>query len=70
MIDSLQYRARDKPWYRMGHGIVLIYIGLGVLASVVYYFTLRAENARRDRGLRDEIIDSVNDKGMLICFYA
>ena len=65
-IDSLQYRARDKPWYTLGHGIVLIYIGLGVLTSVVYYFVLKAENARRDRGMRDEIIDGVNDKGTFV----
>ena len=69
-MDSLKYRARDKPWYSLGHGIVLIYIGLGVLTSVVYYFTMRAENARRDRGLRDEIIDGVNDKGTLVCCYS
>jgi len=54
----------------MGHGIVLVYIGLGVLTSAVYYFTLRAENARRDQGIRDEIIDGVNDKGVSICCYA
>jgi hypothetical protein len=48
----------------MGHGIILAYIGLGILTSAVYYFTMRAENARRDQGLRDEIIDGVNDKGM------
>ena len=54
----------------MGHGIVLIYIGLGVLTSLVYYFMLKAENARRDQGVRDEIIDGVNDKGMFICCYS
>lgn len=54
----------------MGHGIVLVYIGLGVLASVVYYLTLRAENARRDRGMRDEIIDGVSDNGAVISCYA
>lgn len=47
-----------------------MYIVLGVLTSVVYYFTLRAENARRDQGMRDEIIDGVNDKGMFIFCYA
>jgi hypothetical protein len=45
---------------------VLGYIGIGVLISVVYYLTLRIENARRDRGIRDEIIDGVNDNGMFI----
>jgi hypothetical protein len=59
----LQYRARDSPWYTLGHGIVLVYIGLGVLTSAVYWLTLRVENSRRDRGSRDEIIDGVNDNG-------
>ena len=54
----------------MGHGIVLVYIGLGVLTSAVYYFTLRTENTRRDQGIRDEIIDGVNDKSVFICCYA
>ena len=34
------------------------------MTSVVYYLTLRAENARRDKGVRDEIIQGVNDNGM------
>ncbi|KAF9785564.1 MFS general substrate transporter [Thelephora terrestris] len=62
-VSSNVYRARDSPWYTLGHGIVLVYIGLGVLTSVVYWLVLRAENSRRDRGLRDEIIDGVNDNG-------
>ena len=32
----------------------------------MHYLTLRAENARRDQGMRDEIIDGVNDKGTFI----
>ena len=32
----------------------------------MYYFTLRIENARRDRGIREEIINGVNDDGMFI----
>lgn len=68
-IDFQQYRDLDRPWYRMGHAIVLVYIGLGILASAAYYFTLKAENARRDQGMRDEIIDGINDKGMPDCCY-
>ena len=34
-----------------------------LFTSLVYYYTLKAENARRDQGLRDEIINCVNDKG-------
>lgn len=40
-----------------------------MLTSVTYWLTLRAENSRRDRGLRDEIIDGVNDNGMHILRY-
>jgi len=65
-IGSPQYRARDRPWYTLGHGIVLLYIGIALLTSTVYYLTLKTENARRDQGMRDEIIQGVNDKGMFI----
>ena len=54
----------------MGHGIILIYIGICIFTSGVYYLILRAENVRRDQGIRDEIIDGVNDKGMFIRWYA
>ena len=47
-----------------------MYIGLGALACLVHYFALKAENSRRDRGLRDEIIDGVNDKGTPIRYHA
>ena len=46
-----------------------MYIVIGTLTCLVHYFLLKAENSRRDRGLRDEIIDGVNDKGTLIQSY-
>ncbi|KAE9408223.1 MFS general substrate transporter [Gymnopus androsaceus JB14] len=49
------YRAKDSPWYTMGHGIVLAYI------AIRNYFRYR-ENARRDRGERDEVIDGIVNK--------
>jgi hypothetical protein len=52
----LQYRSKDKPHYRLGHGVVILYIGLGLLSSIVYHFYCVRENAARDRGDRDEII--------------
>ncbi|KAF9466139.1 MFS general substrate transporter [Collybia nuda] len=55
-VSSNIYRARDRPWYPLGHGLVLMYIGLGITSSLVYLFLIKAENARRDRGERDEII--------------
>ncbi|KAF8632919.1 hypothetical protein AX15_001640 [Amanita polypyramis BW_CC] len=60
-VSSNVYRARDQPWFRLGHGLVLMYIGIGLVSTIVYYILLMRENARRDRGERDEIIG--DDKG-------
>lgn len=51
-----QYRARDKPWYPLGHGIILAYIAIGFFSSLTYMILLRRENMARDRGERDELI--------------
>ena len=63
MIDPstpfLQYRASDAPWYRLGHELVLLYICIGMASSIAYYVFLRRENAARDRGMRDEVIEGV-----------
>ncbi|KAJ7917541.1 MFS general substrate transporter [Mycena leptocephala] len=42
-------------------GLVLMYIMFGIIASTSYHFLLRAENARRDRGERDEVIGKSGD---------
>ncbi|CED83264.1 Permease of the major facilitator superfamily [Phaffia rhodozyma] len=55
-VTSNIYRAKDLPWYKMGHGIVLCYIGLGFTFSALYMFLLSRENKKRDRGERDEHI--------------
>ena len=55
----MQYRAKDAPWYRLGHGPVLLYIGIGLVYSVVHYESLRRENAARERGERDEVFEDV-----------
>ncbi|KAF8347919.1 MFS general substrate transporter [Amanita rubescens] len=55
-VSSNVYRAQDAPWYRLGHGLVLMYIGIGFIFSVIYYIALKKENAKRDRGERDEVI--------------
>lgn len=36
-----------------------MYIAFGLISSAAYLFLLRAENARRDRGERDEVIGAV-----------
>ena len=56
-----QYRGQDTPWYRFGHGIVLMYIGIALITATAYRILLKRENDRRDNGERDEVIDGVND---------
>ncbi|KAM6498405.1 MFS general substrate transporter [Amanita muscaria] len=56
------YRAQDKPWYRLGHSIVLGYIAIGFIASAILLVMLRRENARRERGERDEVIEGIENK--------
>lgn len=60
-VSSNVYRAKDKPWYPLGHGLVLMYISFGIIASIAYHFALRRENGRRDRGERDEVIGKSGD---------
>jgi len=61
-VTSNVYRAVDKPWYRLGHGIVLAYIAIGWLCSLVFLVLLRRENRHREMGLRNEIIEGVYDE--------
>ncbi|KAF5351356.1 hypothetical protein D9758_008049 [Tetrapyrgos nigripes] len=62
-VSSNVYRNRDKPWYPLGHGLVLMYIGIGIITSLIYMIFLRRENIRRDRGERDEIIGGDSSSG-------
>lgn len=61
-VTSNVYRSKNKPWYRPGHAVILAYIAIGWICSLVYLVYLRRENARRDAGLRDEVIDGVDNK--------
>ncbi|KII93819.1 hypothetical protein PLICRDRAFT_101571 [Plicaturopsis crispa FD-325 SS-3] len=61
-VTSNVYRAVDKPWYRLGHGIVLAYIAIGWLCSLLFLVLLKRENARKARGDRDEVISGVENK--------
>ncbi|TRM57905.1 major facilitator superfamily domain-containing protein [Schizophyllum amplum] len=55
-VSSNVYREADRPWYTLGHRLVLMYIAFGLIASTVYLFLAHRENQRRDRGERDEVI--------------
>jgi hypothetical protein len=60
--QCLQYRAKDKPFYRPGHAVILAYIALGWLCSFAFLLLLKRENARRDAGRRDEEIVGIDNK--------
>ncbi|KAH8120224.1 MFS general substrate transporter [Phellopilus nigrolimitatus] len=59
-VSSNVYRAKDAPWYSLGHGIVLAYIAIGFLSSLLMRVVLKAENERRARGERNETIGVLN----------
>ncbi|KAF9224037.1 MFS general substrate transporter [Gyrodon lividus] len=56
-VSSNVYRANQTPWYPMGHGLVLMYIVFGLVSTLCLRYMLKAENARRDRGERNEVIE-------------
>jgi len=55
-VTSNVYRAKDKPWYSLGHGIILAYIVIGLISSIIMRLFLKAENDRRARGESSEHI--------------
>lgn len=60
IVSSNIYRDNDKPKYYPGHGVVLGYLVLFLFGgSVVQYFLLRRENAKRRRGERDQSIEGL-----------
>lgn len=62
-VSSNVYRAKDKPRYILGHGLVLMYIGLGIIFSMIYLFFANRENKKRERGERDELIGDEDVQG-------
>ncbi|TFK56973.1 MFS general substrate transporter [Heliocybe sulcata] len=61
-VSSNVYRAVDKPWYRLGHGIILAYLAIGWICSLIFFFYLRYENAKKAAGARDEVVEGVDNK--------
>ncbi|THV07658.1 MFS general substrate transporter [Dendrothele bispora CBS 962.96] len=55
------YRSSDSPWFVMGHAIVLAYIAIGFFCVALFRILLQRENARRDRGEQDEVIDGLEN---------
>ncbi|KAH7098254.1 MFS general substrate transporter [Auriculariales sp. MPI-PUGE-AT-0066] len=59
VVSSNIYPAKEKPWYRTGHAVVLGYIFMGWLMSLVLMIYFKRENAARARGDRDERVNGV-----------
>ncbi|KAI6041324.1 MFS general substrate transporter [Pisolithus marmoratus] len=57
IVSSNVYRANQTPWYPLGHGLVLMYIVTGLIATSILRYILKKENDRLDRGERDELIE-------------
>ncbi|KAK0569482.1 hypothetical protein OC861_000855 [Tilletia horrida] len=58
-VSSNIYRDKDKPWYPLGHGIVLLYLGIGVITTITYWWMMANANRRKANGEWDEtILDS------------
>lgn len=77
IVSSNIYRAKDKPDYSLGHGVVLAYLVLFLLfGSIGTHFALRMENRKRLSGKRDHWIEGksehevemLGDKRYVHCF--
>ncbi|ODQ63240.1 MFS general substrate transporter [Nadsonia fulvescens var. elongata DSM 6958] len=45
------YRAKDAPHYKLGHGMEIMFIGLGVIAAIINFLAYTIINRRRDADL-------------------
>ena len=63
VVSSNIYQKRDTPLYRKGHGIVLGYLTVFLFGgSVLQYFLLQKENAKRRAGGRDYWAEGKTEK--------
>lgn len=49
LIGSNIYLAREKPHYRLGYGISLLFLGLGIIAAAAMVVILKIINKKRKR---------------------
>ncbi|KAJ8494385.1 hypothetical protein ONZ45_g13260 [Pleurotus djamor] len=54
-IASNIYRAQDNPRYLVGHGVELMFVGIGFIAVPTVVFLYRRINAQRDRVEREAL---------------
>ncbi|KAL2607438.1 hypothetical protein R1flu_026011 [Riccia fluitans] len=51
-VSSNIYRARDAPHYLTGHAVSLANLSIALVASIILWVGLKAENRKRERGER------------------
>lgn len=62
-MSSNIYRAKDKPKYYLGHGVVLAFLVIFLLGgSVLMRQLLVAENRKRRNGERDHIGQGMSEE--------
>ncbi len=67
VVSSNIYITHERPRYWSGHGVILGYQAVFLLGgSVFMHFALRAENARRRAGLRDNMLDGLTEEEKVI----
>ena len=52
------YRAKDGPRYRLGHGLELGFVGMGILAALALLVGYTTENRKRARRIEQGALDS------------
>ncbi|KAL2129004.1 hypothetical protein VTI74DRAFT_8373 [Chaetomium olivicolor] len=51
------YRARDKPGYKLGHGLELGFIGCGIIATLILIVGYSSQNKKRARAIEEGALD-------------
>jgi MFS family permease len=63
VLGTQLYRSRDGPRFFVGHGFAMGYLCANVIVVGTLWAIIRAENARRDRGERNErLVDTSVDE--------
>ena len=65
VLGTQLYRSTDGPRYFLGHGFALGYLCANVLVVGTLWTVLKRENARRDRGERNERLVGVGEEEWL-----
>ncbi|KAL8786912.1 MAG: hypothetical protein Q9213_002543 [Squamulea squamosa] len=65
VLGTQLYRSTDGPRFFRGHGFAMGYLVANVLVVGTLWMVLRAENARRDRGERDDRLNGIEQEEWL-----